>query len=49
MEVFVFDKFKGDTQILLHQQKSTIHTSKRCSISTFRQNAKAYVENGSSY
>ena len=30
MEVRVLSKFKGDTQVLLHQQKSIIHTSKQC-------------------
>ena len=48
MKLLVFDKFKRDTQILLHQQKSTIHATKRCNISTFRQNAKVHVKNGSS-
>ena len=47
-EAWVFSKFKEHSQMLLHQQKSTIHASKRCSISTFSQYAKVHVENGSS-
>ena len=38
-----------ETEVFLHQQKSTIHKSNQCSISMFRQSAMVYVKNWCSY